>query len=307
MFSFLRRLRPAENDPDVLWLRPEAGFGDHLMLAAVIEGLKAEHPRVRIRLAARYPEIFRHNPHVEEVLSSRRLAKKDPARLGRYLQVTRRPPAERYLQVSGHLLDDMYACVGLPLQERPHQPRIYLTPGELRFRERELESLRRPRIAIVPHGKASVHLPNKIYPAGQWLELARLLGSLGGTLLHIGSTKDGALAPGAVDYRDLGFRQTASLLRRCDLLVTHVGGIMHLGAAVRVPSVVIYGAAEHPAISGYPWNRNLYTPIECGPCWLETPCDHHSCMRRLTPEIVLEEVRKVLAGSEMGTCEIAAP
>jgi ADP-heptose:LPS heptosyltransferase len=82
---------------------------------------------------------------------------------------------------------------------------------------------------------------------------------------------------------------------------------MHLGTAVGVPTIVLYGAAEHPAISGYPWNRNLYTPIECGPCWMEEPCSHLSCMRRLTPEIVMEEVLAALAERTTGTREILAP
>jgi len=120
----------------------------------------------------------------------------------------------------------------------------------------------------------------------------------------VGSSDEGPLLPAAHDYRDVGYRRTASVLRRCDLLVTHVGGIMHLGTAVRVPTVVLYGAAEHPAISGYPWNRNLYTPIECGPCWMEEPCWHHSCMRRLTPEVVVAEVRAALAGEAPGAREI---
>src|SRR6185503_14914092 len=142
---------------------------------------------------------------------------------------------------------------------------IYLSWFEWRYRKAELERLPRPRIAISPHGTTDVRLPNKIYPADQWLELGTRLVALPGSVLHVGSSRDGPLLRGALDFRDLGYRRTASILRRCDLLVTHVGGIMHLGTAVGVPTIVLYGAAEHPAISGYPWNRNLYTPIECGP------------------------------------------
>ena len=307
MLSLVKRLKPAGDDPRVLWLRPEWGYGDHLMLTAILAGLKAEHPTLRIRLAAAHPEIFRHNPHVEEVLSVHRLGRKHPERLARYLEVVRRPPEARYLQVSGHLLDDMYDCIGIPLKERPRQPYIYLTWRELRFRGREVEALPRPRIAIAAHGAPDVKLPNKVYPAPQWLELVPLLARLGGSVLQIGTRTEGSLIAGARDYRDLGYRHTASLLKRCDLLVTHVGGIMHLGTAVRVPTVVLYGAAEHPEVSGYPWNLNLYTPIECGPCWMREPCSHHSCMRRLTPQLVLEEVEAVLAGASLGSRDILPP
>ena len=307
MLARVKKRRSAEDAPRILRLRPEYGFGDHLMLAAVIEGVKAEHPDLRILLAAEHPEIFRHNPHVEHVVSVHRLGKRDPEELARYHEVTRRPPAARHMQVAGHLLDDMYDSVGVSLRKRPHEPRIYLTWLEKRHRKRALERLPTPRIAVSPQGTSDVRLPNKIYPADQWLELGKRLVELPGSVLHVGSSKDGPLLPGSLDFRDLGYRRTASVLARCDLLVTHVGGIMHLGTAVGVPTVVLYGAAEHPAISGYPWNRNLYTPIECGPCWMEEPCSHHSCMRRLTPEIVIEEVRAALSSRTSGTREIQAP
>jgi len=301
--SWLSRLRTAAGD-GALWLRPEWGFGDHLMLSAVIEGVKAEHPALHVYVAADHPEIFAHNPHVDSVESVARLRRRAPARLARYREVTRRPPAARYMQTSGHLLDDMYASVGVPVRERPRRPRIYLTPSERRFRAAEVDRLRRPRIVVAPHGPPGVRLPNKVYPLARWNVLAPLLGGIAGTLLQVGSTAEGPLLPGAVDYRDLGYRQTASVLGRCDLLVTHVGGIMHLAAAVDLAAVVLYGAAEHPAISGYDWNRNLYVPIECGPCWMEEPCWHHSCMQRLDPQRVLEEVRHALAGAPPGTVEV---
>lgn len=307
ILRLIRRLRSAAHDPHVLWLRPEWGFGDHLMLSAIIEGIKAERPALRIRLAADHPDIFWHNPHVEHLESVSRLRRRDPQRLERYREVLRRPPAVRYLQTSGHLLDDMYDSVGVPLIRRPHRPRIYLTRRESGFARRVVEHLQRPRLVVAPYGPAGVKLPNKIYPAEQWRQLAPLLSTVSGSLLQVGSSREGALLPCALDYRDLGFRRTAGVLARCDLLVTHVGGIMHLSAAVGLPAVVIYGASEHPAISGYPWNHNLYTPIECGPCWMETSCWHHTCMRRLTPELVLDAVRAALAGDSPRTHEIPGP
>jgi ADP-heptose:LPS heptosyltransferase len=307
MLSLLRRLRSTEGDPRVLRLIPEWGFGDHLMLAAIIEGLTAEHPELRIRVAADHPEIFWHNPHVEEVVSVARLRKRDPRRLAGYRLVTRRPPPARYLQVTGHLLDDMYDSIGIPIAHRPQRPKIYLTRLEERFRRRTLTRLPRPRVAIAPHGPPGVRLPNKVYPLPQWQELAPQLTEMAGSLLQIGRELEGPLLPGAEDHRDIGIRRTASVLRHCDLLLTHVGGMMHLAAAVGVPSVVLYGAAEHPAISGYPWNYNLYTPIECGPCWMEDLCSHHSCMRGLTPARVVEEVRAALGSAPPGMREIPVP
>lgn len=288
-------VRPPVEDPSVLLLRPSDGYGDHLMVSAVVEGVKAEYPDRRIYMRVRHPEIFHLNPHVESFEHHRRIRKRYPEILGRYAHLTGREPQARHLQVSGHLIEDMYGCVGLPVAHRPRQPRIYLNEREEAYREKQLERLPRPRIAVAPHGKQNVRLPNKIYPADQWHELGRLLRPVAGSLIHLGTRKDGPLLKGALDMRDLGYRKTASVLQRCDLLVCHVGGLMHLAAAVRTRAVVLYGAAEHPAISGYEWNRNVYVPIECGPCWMEEPCSHLSCMRLLTPEYALREVEAALA------------
>src|SRR5213075_1872250 len=95
--------RPDLSDPNVLLLRPPTGFGDHLMLSAVIEGLKAERPEYRVYVAAGHPELFRNNPHVEEAVLFRALRKRDPELADRYRLIRHRPPEERYLQVTGHL------------------------------------------------------------------------------------------------------------------------------------------------------------------------------------------------------------
>jgi ADP-heptose:LPS heptosyltransferase len=296
-FKWRPRARPTHHA--VLRLRPSSGFGDHLMLSAVLEGIRAERPEISVHVAAIHPEIFWHNPHVESVVLLNHLARQGRERLEEYLHVHPRPPEERHAPGVAHLIDDMYRCVGIAVAGRPHQPRIYLTARERRFRRGILEGLARPRIAIVPHGNRRALLPNKLYPAAQWEAVAHRLGDLGGALVQLGTADDGPLLPGAVDMMDIGFRRTAAVLERCDLLVTPVGGIMHLAAAVGTPAVVLYGAAEHPEVSGYPQNRNLYVPIECGPCWMRTPCSHHSCMKRLEPEIVVEEVRAALAGAPL--------
>jgi ADP-heptose:LPS heptosyltransferase len=289
-----RRLASPDDDPNVVRFRPSPGYGDHLMVAAVLEGLKRERPELRVQIAARHPEIFLHNPQVERVEDAHRLQRRRPEEYATYRWLRPRQPEERHLQVEGHLIEDLYRATGIEVRERPREPRIYLTERELEFGARRTRGLPSPRVAIVTYCKGSVRLPNKVYPGEQWDELACLLVKEAGTVLHLGSRKEGPLAPGASDFRDLGYRLTAAVLRHCDLLITHVSGLMHLAAAVRTPTLVLYGAAEHPAVSGYPWNRNLYVPIECGPCWMESPCSHHTCMRRLTPDIVMGEVRSLL-------------
>ncbi len=305
MLWFFQRPLPFDDGGSTHYLRPHSGFGDHLMLTAVLEGIRKEKPDIRFRLVARHPELFHRAPNVDEAYSLRRMKKYFPDRLARYRDAGHRPPEARLGQESGHLIDDVYDAVGIATRDRPRQPIIRLSPGEEQYRRRWLDGLPGPRVAVVAHGKPDVRLPNKVYPADQWTTLAGLLVRETPTVLQLGSSLDGPALPGAHDLRDIGFRKTAAVLRRCDLLICHVGGIMHLAAATRTPAVVLYGAAEHPSISGYPWNRNLFTPITCGPCWRRDVCPHHTCMRFLTPELVIAQFRTALehlrAGREVST------
>ena len=66
------------------------------------------------------------------------------------------------------------------------------------------------------------------------------------------------------------------------------GFLMHLARAVNCRSVIIYGGRIKPSQIGYVANKNLYSPVECSPCWLRNPCDHNrKCMDMITVEQVI--------------------
>jgi hypothetical protein len=65
---------------------------------------------------------------------------------------------------------------------------------------------------------------------------------------------------------------------------------------VRTPSVIVFGGREHPTQSGYAGNENLFTAMECSPCWLWNRCPYdRECLARITPANVVEAVDRVLA------------
>ena len=70
------------------------------------------------------------------------------------------------------------------------------------------------------------------------------------------------------------------------------GFLMHLARAVNCRSVILYGGRLKPSQIGYVANKNLYSPVECAPCWLRNPCDHNrKCMDMITVEQVLAATR----------------
>jgi ADP-heptose:LPS heptosyltransferase len=99
---------------------------------------------------------------------------------------------------------------------------------------------------------------------------------------------------GCRDWRDLGYRHTASVLAKCNAVVTHPGGIMHLAAACQTPCVAIFGGIENPKTSGYPSHRILSVPLDCAPCWRKTLCRNPKCWDLLPPERIVAEIIDVL-------------
>jgi hypothetical protein len=81
--------------------------------------------------------------------------------------------------------------------------------------------------------------------------------------------------------------QLMAAIAAADLLVAPETGSMHIAAAVGTPAVVIYGGYIDPVATGYPGNINLYSPVECAPCWLRTPCPYaKKCLHQITPDQV---------------------
>ena len=69
---------------------------------------------------------------------------------------------------------------------------------------------------------------------------------------------------------------------------------MHLARAVDCPSVIIFGGKEKPEESGYICNENLYTALECSPCWKMNTCDYERrCMDMITVDDVLAGVERL--------------
>ena len=88
-------------------------------------------------------------------------------------------------------------------------------------------------------------------------------------------------------------RQTAAILSHALLLISHVGFIMHLARSVDCRTVIIYGGREKPDQSGYACFENIYSAIECSPCWLHNTCHYDKkCMQIISAQMVQDAVLK---------------
>ena len=99
------------------------------------------------------------------------------------------------------------------------------------------------------------------------------------------------------------FRETAAIASFARAIVSNDSAVLHLGSALDVPAVGLFGSTV-PAF-GFapeaPRGAVAEIPLGCRPCDVHgkrrCPLGHHDCMARLTPEIAIAALRRVLDGA----------
>ncbi len=186
---------------------------------------------------------------------------------------------------------------------------------------------RRPREEILSVA-AKINLPAEgpvvvVHPCGKrgtrgWREdgFAELIDGLAGAasaFVLTGSGKDEEVADriavrvtspvtvinaaGCLTVKDM-----KALLSRARLLISVDTGVMHLGVALRTPTVALFGPGDYPkwGYEGAPFFRAVRHPTECSPCYLER-CASRACMARIRPDEVSRAALALLDVPSSGT------
>jgi len=176
----------------------------------------------------------------------------------------------------------------LALSSSPEQRAATLTRLRL--------TLDRPVVCLCPGAEYG---PAKRWPSAHFASLAARLNASGYQVWLIGSPKDRALGEEIVQAcagqcrnlcGDTDLEAAVDLLACARLVVSNDSGLMHVAAALHRPLLALYGSSS-PAFTP-PLSPNaqvLKLDLPCSPCFArECPLRHFDCMRRLTPELVLE-------------------
>jgi ADP-heptose:LPS heptosyltransferase len=99
--------------------------------------------------------------------------------------------------------------------------------------------------------------------------------------------------------------ESADLVRRAKLIITHDTGLMHIAAAFRKPVISVWGNTV-PEFGMYPYygNKNApfdimeVRPLSCRPCskigYDQCPLGHFKCMEAISVEAIYEKVKEKL-------------
>lgn len=146
----------------------------------------------------------------------------------------------------------------------------------------------------------------------KWYTLTQLLIGKGLTPLIFDPDANGKKnIPGAHFVCGIPFRQVAALVSALDLLITPDTGMMHLGGALSIPMVTLFGSIGIPQrIIHYDRTAVVehMAKFECMPCWYVYPkrecwdekMGHEValCMEEITVMEVWEKANRVLNGDE---------
>lgn len=148
--------------------------------------------------------------------------------------------------------------------------------------------------------------PQKHWTKERWPELADLIiNRFGLAVVLLGGPDDaeaGELIARPVHHKILNMagkttiQQAAALIKGSSLLVGVDTGLTHMGIALDVPTVALFGATVPYLNTEGKSGTVLYHPMECSPCRRSPTCEgDYTCMKAISTEEVLSVAERTLA------------
>lgn len=149
--------------------------------------------------------------------------------------------------------------------------------------------------------------PQKHWFDERWAELARALAAQRGwPVVMLGGPGDRERAEAIAGLAGGGLvnlagrtrlNQCAAVIEGAKLLVGVDTGLTHLGIALGVPTLALFGSTRPYLDTGRPDARVLYEPLDCSPCRRRPTCGgSFDCMRRHTAASVLAAIEALPGG-----------
>lgn len=202
------------------------------------------------------------------------------------------PPPDLRLAVPAHRQEDMkkrLAAAGLDVSKKL----VILNPGALNSRAKQWLPERFAAVAdaLLRRGDTAVIIIGTASERAVAERVRRLM------------SREPLVLTGQTTVADL-----LALLSCAHLLISNDTGAAHVGAAVGLPTVVIFGPTEDFATRPFSDQaRVVKHPVACSPCMLrECPIDHR-CMTRVQVEDVLAPAQEILDRAQAGmpvTCSV---
>ena len=257
---------------DRLNISRDGALGDVLMCTPALRELKRRNPTCLVTFYTDFPVLVDGLPFIDHI----RPMGEEPLDAIKLSYEQSIPPRRHITRILGDRLG---------LAVRDVRPSCMVRPELVERFQRDWSGLPRPLIVITR--AAGAWTPNKDWPDEYWQLLVQRLAARA-TVIDVGAAAAHLTAQPVGSYIDLRGQTTLpeliAAIVTADLHIAPITGTVHIAAAMGIRSVVIYGGYEHPDCTSYPGNINLYSPVECAPCWLREPCPYgKKCLHMITP------------------------
>ena len=216
---------------------------------------------------------------------------------------------------SAHVVEHCLAVVrmlGAAAGEECRDLEIWLAAGERERSESYLAAhhLKEPIVALHAGGR---YFQFKRWPIRRYAELADGLAELGACTVMVGGPEDielssiiarSARSSPVLAVGILRLKETAALLSRCQLFIGNDSAPLHLAAAVKTPTIGLFGPTSPAQFSPFGSGHTvIYKAFPCSPCfrflgglWQYWPkCPRAYCMEAISVREVLGTARDKLA------------
>ncbi len=163
----------------------------------------------------------------------------------------------------------------------------------------EIKPRAKKMIAVAP---GSVWF-TKRWPAEYYKELSQKLTELEYGVALIGGENERELCEEVMPKKlavnlagKLSVLQSAAAISQCDLTICNDSGVLHISNAMQTDVFAFFGPTVQ-SIGYFPFRKNDFVferEMDCRPCGSHggkaCPLGHHDCMRKITPDEVLQKV-----------------
>ena len=197
----------------------------------------------------------------------------------------------------------------LGCRDCPMVPELFTTPEQEQVATDALEAAGvqagQPVVVLNP---GAAYGPAKCWVPERFAEVAdRLVEKTNAAVLIACGPKEIAVArqvaghmrqrPTVLDNPVMRLGPLKALIRRSSLLITNDTGPRHFANAFGTPVVTIFGPTDREwTATEVAGEKELYVPVDCGPCMKrQCPLDHR-CMTRISSDMVLAAATELLKG-----------
>lgn len=315
-------VKPDEDEAFVIIA--DGGVGDAICATAMIASAKTFYPNKKIIVGCAHPEVLENNPNIDALYhlgAPGDLFEKWVKPLKHYGSIIKRDiyNAAAHKLFPGPLSMIWCHLYGVPFPGED-KVKIYLTESEIAEAKKFIDTFPRPVIAIHGTGakltwdSSTQITPNKDFFPEAWEELVKMLVE-DFDVIQMGGANEQPIK--YVTTYMMGqtprIRDAVGIISQCLTYVAIDSFIAHSGAAVGKKGVVLFGRSN-PFIAGHPINTNMWVKDSCdrGDLFCGRPqgyfgdselfrgvrrpwvCPTRSCMRAITPQMIYEQVMKIV-------------